>query len=198
MDSAYALAQQLAAKIKAIPNVSNVYIPQSINYPGLQLNIDRERASLIGLSAKDVVDNVITALTSDGMVAPSYWIDPQERQQLHGDGAVREPLDRQHVDGGFEEHSSARRAPSGYAPMQEGGQADSRLARSSSAATTSPGMCPLGAVADIQQINTPTEVDHYQIRRVIDIYVATKTEALQGVERASTTCWPRPSTTGTR
>ena len=33
---------------------------------------------------------------------------------------------------------------------------------------------PLGEVADIQQINTPTEVDHYQIRRVIDIYVATQ------------------------
>ncbi len=60
-----------------MPNVSNVYIPQSINYPGLALNIDRERASLIGLSAKDVVDDVITALTSDGMVAPSYWIDPK-------------------------------------------------------------------------------------------------------------------------
>ena len=43
------------------------------------------------------------------------------------------------------------------------------------------GYVPLGAVADIQQINTPTEVDHNQIRRVIDIYVATKTEALQGV-----------------
>jgi multidrug efflux pump subunit AcrB len=43
------------------------------------------------------------------------------------------------------------------------------------------GYVPLGAVADIQQINTPTEVDHNQIRRVIDIYVATRTEALQGV-----------------
>ena len=43
------------------------------------------------------------------------------------------------------------------------------------------GYTPLSSVADIQQINTPTEVDHYQIRRVIDIYVATKTEALQGV-----------------
>ena len=77
MDSSFALATQLAAKIKAMPNVSNVYIPQSIDYPGLALNIDRERASLIGLSAKDVVDDVITALTSDGMVAPSYWIDPK-------------------------------------------------------------------------------------------------------------------------
>ena len=43
------------------------------------------------------------------------------------------------------------------------------------------GYTPLQSVADIHQINTPTEVDHYQIRRVIDIYVATKTEALEKV-----------------
>jgi multidrug efflux pump subunit AcrB len=56
--------------------VGDVYIPQDLKYPGLQLNIDRERASLIGLSPKDVVENVITALTSNGVIAPSYWIDP--------------------------------------------------------------------------------------------------------------------------
>ncbi len=39
----------------------------------------------------------------------------------------------------------------------------------------------LGSVAEIEQINTPTEVDHNQIRRVIDVYVAPKTEALQTV-----------------
>jgi multidrug efflux pump subunit AcrB len=43
------------------------------------------------------------------------------------------------------------------------------------------GYTPLQSVADIHQINTPTEVDHDQIRRVIDIYVATKTEALEKV-----------------
>src|SRR3984885_15626497 len=77
MSMSYLLAHDLAAKIEAMPNVSGVYIPQSISYPGIELNIDRERASLVGLSAKDVVDDVITALTSDGMVAPSYWIDPK-------------------------------------------------------------------------------------------------------------------------
>ena len=77
MEGAFAMAKTLAAKIKTMPNVSSVYIPQDLDYPGLALNIDRERASLIGLSAQDVVDNVITALTSDGMIAPSYWIDPK-------------------------------------------------------------------------------------------------------------------------
>jgi multidrug efflux pump subunit AcrB len=40
---------------------------------------------------------------------------------------------------------------------------------------------PLQSVANIKEINTPTEVDHYQIRRVIDVYVMPSTEALQYV-----------------
>jgi multidrug efflux pump subunit AcrB len=43
------------------------------------------------------------------------------------------------------------------------------------------GYTPLSSVADMQLINTPTEVDHYQIRRVIDVYVATNSEALNRV-----------------
>ena len=71
--------------------------------------------------------------------------------------------------------------PAGYSPMQEGGQSGPSPSGTLQAATSQAGYVSLGAVADIQQINTPTEVDHNQIRRVIDIYVATKTEALQGV-----------------
>jgi multidrug efflux pump subunit AcrB len=180
MDGSYALATQLAAKIKAMPNVSNVYIPQSIDYPGLALNIDRERASLIGLSAKDVVDDVITALTSDGMVAPSYWIDPKSGNNYM--------VTVQYANSWIENMSMEDMKniplrgvrPAGYSPMQEGGQSDPASSQSSGN-ENSAGYVPLGAVADIQQINTPTEVDHNQIRRVIDIYVATKSEALQGV-----------------
>ncbi|HUV69042.1 MAG TPA: efflux RND transporter permease subunit [Terracidiphilus sp.] len=177
MEGSMALATQLAAKIKAMPNVSNVYIPQSIDYPGLALNIDRERASLIGLSAKEIVDNVITALTSDGMVAPSYWIDPKSGNNY----MVTVQYANRWIDNmSMEDMKSIPLRgvrPAGYDPMQEGGSATSQILRGDRAA----GYVPLGAVADIQQINTPTEVDHNQIRRVTDIYVATKTEALQGV-----------------
>jgi len=180
MDSSYALATQLEAKIKAMPNVSNVYIPQNIDYPGLALNIDRERASLIGLSARDVVDNVITALTSDGMVAPSYWIDPKSGNNYM--------VTVQYANSWINNMSMEDMKniplrgirPAGYGPMQEGGQSGPDSAQMASGDHAA-GYLSLGTVADIQQINTPTEVDHNQIRRVIDIYVATKTEALQGV-----------------
>ena len=180
MDGSYALATQLAAKIKAMPNVSSVYIPQSIDYPGLALNIDRERASLIGLSAKDVVDDVITALTSDGMVAPSYWIDPKSGNNY----MVTVQYANSWIDNmSMEDMKSIPLRgvrPAGYNPMQEGGQSDPASSQTPGNGDSA-GYVPLGAVADIQQINTPTEVDHNQIRRVIDIYVATKSEALQGV-----------------
>jgi multidrug efflux pump subunit AcrB len=180
MDGAYDLASSLAAKIRTIPNVSSVYIPQSINYPGLRLNIDRERASLIGLSAKDVVDDVITALTSDGMVAPSYWIDPKSGNNYM---VTVQYANRWINNMSMEDFKSIPLRgvrPAGYSPMQEGGQAIPASAQMFSGDHAA-GYVPLGEVADIERINTPTEVDHNQIRRVIDIYVATKTEALQTV-----------------
>jgi len=180
MNKSYALATQLAAKINAMPNVSNVYIPQSIDYPGLALNIDRERASLIGISAKEVVDDVITALTSDGMVAPSYWIDPKSgNNYLVTVQYANSWINNMSME---DVKSIPLRGvrPAGYGPMQDSEKSDPTT-ESMSGGGHSAGYVSLGSVADIQQINTPTEVDHNQIRRVIDIYVATKTEALQGV-----------------
>jgi multidrug efflux pump subunit AcrB len=180
MDHAYDMARQLASKIQAIPNVSSVYIPQNVNYPGLALNIDRERASIVGLSTREVVDDVITALTSDGMVAPSYWIDPHTGNNY----MVTVQYANRWIDNmSLEDMKSIPLRgvrPAGYSPMQEGRDADPDSPALMTGDHAS-GYVPLGEVADISQINTPTEVDHYQIRRVIDIFVSTKSESLQGV-----------------
>jgi len=155
LDKDYQLAQALAAKIHKIPNVSSVFIPQNMRYPGLLLRINRERASLIGLSTKQVVDNVITALTSDGMIAPSYWIDPKTGNNY----MVTVQYPNSMID-------DMTMPEFRNIPLRANGVA---------------GYTPLQSVADIARINTPTEVDHYQLQREIDIYVATRTEALQGV-----------------
>jgi multidrug efflux pump subunit AcrB len=171
MQSAFEVAKTLAAKIKTSPYVSGVYIPQDLDYPGLALNIDRERASLIGLSAKDVVDNVITALTSDGMIAPTYWIDPKTGNNYMVTVQYANHVINHMTMEDFENIPLRGVRPVGYGPAEAGREA-------SDMAGNTPGYTPLRSVAEIKQINTPTEVDHYQIRRVIDIYVATKTEAL--------------------
>src|SRR6202043_3789657 len=70
-------ARDLATKIRAIKGVNDLLIPQDLDYPAMRLDVDRQRASMLGLDQKEVVDNVITALNSNGMIAPSYWVDPR-------------------------------------------------------------------------------------------------------------------------
>jgi multidrug efflux pump subunit AcrB len=151
-----------------------------LDYPGIALNIDREKASLIGLSAKDVVQNVITAMTSDGMVAPNYWIDPKTGNNYMVTVQYANSFLNNMSMEDFENIPLRGVQPAGYSPMQQAHGASSD-ARAFWKGDHTAGYTPLSSVADIKLINTPTEVDHYQIRRVIDIYVSTKTEALQGV-----------------
>ena len=157
LEQSYDIATQIAAKIRALRNVNDVLIPQNLRYPGLELSIDRERASLIGLSPKEVVDNVITALTSNGVIAPSYWIDPKTGNNYM--------LTVQYSDNKI-----------GHMSMDDFMQIPLRAPNVSD-------YTPLRSVADIKEINTPTEVDHYKIRRVVDVYVMPSTEALQRINR---------------
>jgi multidrug efflux pump subunit AcrB len=153
MEGGYAIAQQLARKMKALPGVGDVLIPQDIDYPGLALDIDREQASLEGLTPKTIVDSVITAMTSNGVVAPSYWIDPKTGNNYM--------LTVQYPESQVQTLNDFKQIP----------------LRSADGKKTT----PLETVASIKSINTPTEVDHYQLRRVFDVYVMPKAENLSTI-----------------
>jgi len=155
LGEAYGIAQKMALELKGSKNVSDVLIPQDIDYPGLELNIDRQQASLLGLTPRDVVDNVITALTSNGMIAPSYWIDPKTGNNYM--------LTVQ------------------YSNEKVGSMTMSDFRNIPLRATASKSYTPLQSVARIVPMNTPTEVDHYQLRRVIDVFVMPRTEDLSKV-----------------
>ena len=77
--------------------MGEVYIPQDMNYPGIRLDVDRVHAGELGLSQKDVVDNVITALNSNYMIAPNYWVDDKTGNdyyltvQYYEHGSARHP-----------------------------------------------------------------------------------------------------------
>ena len=178
-----------------MPNVSDVYIPQDLDYPGHRVE-HRPREGQPDRALREGRGGQRDHRDDLRWHGRAELLDrSQERQQLHGDGAVREPVDQQHVDGGLSEHSvCAAFAQPATAPLQEAHGADD-LPSDDWRGDHTAGYTPLGSVADIQQINTPTEVDHYQIRRVIDIYVATKTKRCRGSEPTSTSCWrtPRPT-----
>ena len=63
LEKAYATASEIARRAKGIEGVSDVLVPQDIDAPSMRLSIDRLRASQLGVSEREVVDNdVITAL----------------------------------------------------------------------------------------------------------------------------------------
>src|SRR5262249_41981603 len=133
--------------------VSDVLIPQDIDYPALQLDVDREKASQLGLSQKEIVDNVITALTSNGMIAPNYWIDPKSGNPYlltvqYPENAVNTMTDLKQIP---------LRGP--------------KISQSTF----------LDNVVKVSTIASPTEVDHYQLFRVMDLYVAPKNEDLGAI-----------------
>jgi len=149
---AYQVASELAAKLRSMNDVSDVLIPQDLDYPGIQLNVRREMAARLGMTATDVVDNVVTALTSNGMIAPSYWVDPRSGNNYF----LTVQYTNQKI--GSMTMEDFKQIPL-HAPDNK-----------------NPTM--LENVADIKMINTPTEVDHYQLFRVIDVYVSPKGEDL--------------------
>jgi multidrug efflux pump subunit AcrB len=153
LQQAYDIAQATAAKLKKLSTVNDVLIPQDLDYPGLELNINRTQAGLLGISPRNIVDNVITALTSDGMIAPSFWVDPKTGNSYM--------LTVQYPETQIKTMTDFKQIP----------------LRSPNGLNTT----PLQSGADIKQINTPTEVDHYQLRREFDIYVMPKKEDLSRV-----------------
>jgi len=155
VEKSYHLASELAEKIRRVPNVAEVFIPQDLDYPSLQLEVDRLRASQLGLTQREVVDNVITALTSNAQIAPTFWIDPKSGQDYmlavtYQENQIRNLDDLKSI------------------PIR--GSRASVPAR-------------LDAVSTTQEILSPTEVDHYQLRRVIDVYVRPSGEDLGQVSK---------------
>ena len=169
LKTGYAVAQQIATKVRGLRRVSDVLIPQDVDYPGLQLNVNREKAAFLGLTEKDVVDGVITALTSNGMIAPSYWVDPKTGNNYmltvqYYNSQIQSLQDFKQIPLRAE-HSVA------YVPP---GSAE----RPAQTVPPHDNVVPLEAVASIKYINTPTVVDHYQLRRVFDVYIMPRTEDL--------------------
>lgn len=71
-----AFAQKIHAKLLGIQALKDVEIAQSVDYPTLNLDIDRARAGLFGLTARSIMDSVLEATASSRYVTPIFWADP--------------------------------------------------------------------------------------------------------------------------
>ena len=155
LDEAAATARTLTQKIRELKGVGDVLTPQDMDYPGVRVDVNREMAGRLGLTSREVVDNIITTLSSNGMIAPTYWDDPKSGNSYlltvqYPESTVKSMSDLQSI------------------PLHGRGAGD---------------MTTLGEVTQTTMVNTPTEVDHYQLRRVVDVYVSPSGSDLGGLAR---------------
>jgi multidrug efflux pump subunit AcrB len=156
----YRSANQAQELLKGLHRISQTFILQEPEYPTLNIKVDRIRAARLGLTQKDVVSDVITALNSNMYIAPSIWIDRKNTNDYFLTVQYRQS------NKGFDSLETLQDIPiHNYAG--ETGHAQSLLLRD---------------VAAIVPQYHPSEADHYNIRRVVDLLVSPNTQNLGGAQ----------------
>jgi multidrug efflux pump subunit AcrB len=161
-----AVAEQLMNKIKHVGGTADLRIQQPFDNPNLTVDVDRTKASQLGLQQRDVANSLLTATSGSFQTSPNYWLDPTTGvsysiavQSPQYDLDTMQDLENIPVDpsaGG----PAAPTAPSANGMIP--------------ASTTSPmGGTPLQILGNVASIIPGQElgtVTHYNIAPVIDIY----------------------------
>ena len=72
----YKIATDLLRKVRAIPGVVDAHIHQQVGYPTVELDVDRNRAQQLGLTASDVTRDMLISLSGTSQTNPNQWLNP--------------------------------------------------------------------------------------------------------------------------
>jgi multidrug efflux pump subunit AcrB len=188
----YRTAQELARKVAAIPGAADVHVHQVVAQPEFRLEVDRTKASEIGLTQRDVTSSMLISLSGSSTVAPNFWMNwnngvnynvgvqtPQYRIDSL-DSLLRTPI-----------------APPGNA-ASSAGQDNAMVGRGSfvgsapngtSLAYGNPGTEAgkaqlLSNLVSVRRAYTPVIVNHYNVWPVFDVYANVDRRDLGGVGAA--------------
>jgi multidrug efflux pump subunit AcrB len=151
-DRAQALAQELLRRMHVIPGVADAHLVQVLNYPALQVDVDRLRAIKMGIAQRDVATNMLISLSSSSLVSPNFFLNPQNNVNYFV--SVQTPVEQINNIGDLLDTPVSKPDPSLAA-----------------ANTDLPG-APVMRLADIANIYPRTSlesVNHYTVQREIDI-----------------------------
>lgn len=109
-----AFAQKIQAQLSGLPFLRDLQFGQELNYPTVEIKIDRERAGQFGLTIADVVRSVVPATSSSRFTQPNYWRDPNSGNAFQ----IQVQLPQNRMQGVDE---------LGDLPVMQGGRAEPRL-----------------------------------------------------------------------
>jgi len=69
-------ADKLRDALANIPSLRDLQYQQSLDYPAIEVNVNRERAGMMGVTVGDVGRSVVAATSSSRYTSPVFWADP--------------------------------------------------------------------------------------------------------------------------
>ena len=146
LENGQTVAKQIVAAAESIPGTADVRIAQRIDYPILQVDMDRDLASRLGLNPDEVMKNLVAATNSSVNFQPAFWLDKNKGNHYF--------LGVQYSEKELNSIDTIRSIPVGSDNDGE--------------------PLKLGNIAEIHRTTGPGVVNHVNISRVTDVYVNVK------------------------
>jgi len=145
LSSDYVVANRLRLAMERIPGIVDLRIAEPLNYPSFRVDVDRAKALELGVTEADVASSLLTSLSGNSLVAPSFWVDP--KTGVNYQVVAQTPY---HELNSIE--SIANTPLSTPVTVPAGGRPEL-----------------LGSVAKIYRSADPAVIDHYTVQRVMDV-----------------------------
>jgi multidrug efflux pump subunit AcrB len=153
----YEVGQRLLQMVRRIPGLVDPRITQILDFPTLQIDVDRQRAARLGVAQRDVANNMLASLSGSSLISPTYYLNPQNG--VNYTVAVVTSADRLLTVGDIL-NFPANAPTNNINPIIQ-----------QALPTTLPS-APVTRLSDIASVrpgSTMNSINHYTIQRVIDV-----------------------------
>jgi multidrug efflux pump subunit AcrB len=155
MQTNYVIAQQIANQLRKVPGTADVHVQQLMSLPTFHMQIDRTKATQVGMDARDVSQSVLVALSGSFQTTPNYWLNP--KNGVTYSVAVQSPQYR----------------VTSLQDLMNVPVTDPKV----------PGEQVLSNLVQLWPAARPAVVSHYGVQPVIDVYASTQDRDLGAVAK---------------
>lgn len=142
-------AEKLRRELSQVPILRDLQLGQSMDYPTVQVNVDREKAGMAGLMPVDVSRALVTATSSSRFVVPNYWADPKSGVAYQVQVEIPRPV----VRSPYDVETIGSIAQLGRIPLRK----------------TADGQVLIQDVASLERGTMPGQYDRYNMKRQVTL-----------------------------
>jgi multidrug efflux pump subunit AcrB len=173
----YEIAREMRDEIARISGAVDVTLFQVPDYPEIDVNVDRLKAHLAGLTERDVAGDMLVSLSASGSLAPNQWVDPAngvsysilvQTPQYRIDSLSA--LQQTPITSSSGTLSGQTYSPFSSSPTRQAPPA-SALSYGNPDAQRNPAQF-LENISSLKRNQSAEIVDHYDIAPVFDVYVS--------------------------